>query len=1310
MQIQALSPLCSSVDGRSPFRFVYQDKSPRVHHKVRVNPKKYWHLMGRKGDTTDAPHLSQLQWLRPHDGGYNDLVIYSSWPCHSSLRLLELLIVTNDEERVFDLHGILRSTQKDAQYLGIFFDISHVPRHAAATDKGCSREAKKNKAGTVFFLYLLPLMKSMCLLGFSLSGFSKRLRRTQEEEDLASCPCASPKDWLRSSHCLISKTFFWKVRILTGWLFGFVLQYHSATSSAIFEVSCSMWLLWKPGNSGILEKFRDLRNPIKKMLFDRFNSSSDQLRALALLISSLDQDSKTMPYERELAKSSLDQVRVFSRTLYSIRSQLVVAIGFFSGGFAFGVFTKSSNKQFQLQKHYRSRRWNKNFLILGILLGLSISLWIFVNMNATITERMKETLVSMCDERARMLQDQFNVSMNHVHALAILVSTFHHGKQPSAIDQQIFAEYTGRTAFERPLMSGVAYALRVLHAEREEFEKKHGWRIKKMETEDQSLVKDDYNPEELDPSPVQDEYAPVILSQETVSHIVSIDMMSGKNLVLVCYLLSAFACSSTSYVGYIWLVMQDKLEYMHLQDRENILRARASGKGVLTSPFNLLKSNHLGVVLTFAVYNTSLPPNATPEERISATVGYLGSSFDVPSLVDKLLHQLASKQTIVVNLYDTTNVSAPIRMYGPDAAGVGETYISNVDFGDPTRKHEMHCRFKHKRPLPWSAIAMSVGVAVIVLLVGYIFHATLNRIEEVEYDYRQMRELKVQAEAADVAKSQFLATVSHEIRTPMNGVLGMLQMLMDTELDPTQKDFAMTAQSSGKALIAIINEVLDLAKIESGRLELEAVPFDPRDVLDNILSLFSDKSQAKGIEMAVYVSEQVPEILIGDPGRFRQIITNLVGNSVKSRHRPFPNGGWPVADFVVAIAMVDAADADQEFTEAGHIFVSVYLIEEIKNKEGDLCETLSGFQVVDKQEILENFTLLKSSTGGNNGINLIVSVEDTGVGIPQDVQCRIFTPFMQADSSTSRMYGGTGIGLSISKCLVNLMGGEIGFVSMPGIGSTFAFTAVFREGCKSSGNIKRHYFDSTLSNVQGISRIKILNGRNHIDMVLVDKDAWGEGSGKSFPRLFSECQQNGTLMPQEHQPKMFLIATSLTSAEVSDLKSAGYDDSILKPLRLSMIIACLQKALGTELKQQHTKRKPVALQSILRGKNILVVDDNLVNQRVAAGTLKKFGARVTCVDSGKEAIRSFEATQKIRDMENRVNELIKSGDASSEIYGSVSHRPVPILAMTADVIQATHEHCLRSGMDDYVSKPFEEQQLYSAVAHFFESETKDGVP
>ncbi|URE24600.1 CHASE [Musa troglodytarum] len=1030
-------------------------------------------------------------------------------------------------------------------------------------------------------------------------------------------------------------------------------------------VSCLIWLLWGLDDYGISERkvrVRDLWNESDQMLLDQHNLSKDQLRALALLISSLDQgriyecmnksvadeilssslfhalaelqsetghfldqqhwDMETISDKKESVQVTIQHHAMFLKTLFSILC-LVVGIVIFLVGFVLGRFSKSSD-QFQQQKHYKPQN------------------------SKDITERRKETLVNMCDERARMLQDQFNVSMNHVHSLAILVSTFHHGKQPSAIDQKIFAEYTARTSFERPLMSGVAYALRVLHSEREEFEKQHGWKIKKMETEYQSLVKDDYNPEKLDPSPVQDEYAPVIFSQETVSHIVSIDMMSGK------------------------------------EDRENILRARATGKGVLTSPFHLLKSNHLGVVLTFAVYNTNLPPNATAEERVRATVGYLGASFDVPSLVEKLLHQLASKQTVVVNLYDTTNVSAPIRMYGPDVAGARDIHISYVDFGDPTRKHEMHCRFKHKPPLPWSAITMSIGVAVIVLLIGHIFHAALNRIEEVEDDYRQMRELKVQAEAADIAKSQFLATVSHEIRTPMNGVLGMLQMLMDTDLDATQQDFAMTAQSSGKALIGLINEVLDQAKIESGRLELEAVPFDLRDVLDNVLSLFSDKSQAKGIEMAVYVSEQVPEILIGDPGRFRQIITNLVGNSVK-------------------------------FTEMGHIFVSVDQVEEVKSAKNVLCETLSGFHVVDKQKIWENFTMFKSSTEGNDAINLMVTVEDTGVGIPQDAQSRIFTPFMQADSSTSRTYGGTGIGLSISKCLVDLMGGEIGFVSKPGIGSTFSFTAVFRQGCKNAGEIKRHYSDPTSSDFQGMRglvadgrsiRARILkyhlqrlgihidivtnqdsalctildpcstSGRGRLDMVLVDKDAWGEGEGILFPRRLLDHRRNGTVMPHE-SPKMFLVATSLSPSEVHDLKSAGYVDSILKPLRLSMIAACLRKALGVGHKRQQLKRQLVPLKSLLSGKSILVVDDNAVNRKVAAGVLKKFGALVTSADSGKEAIRmlqpphnfdacfmdvqmpemdGFEATRQIRLMENRVNGLIHSGDASLELYGALSHQ------------------------------------------------------
>ncbi|KAA8524833.1 hypothetical protein F0562_011256 [Nyssa sinensis] len=974
----------------------------------------------------------------------------------------------------------------------------------------------------------------------------------------------------------------------------------------------------------------------------------------------------------------------------------------------------------QLQQTQNSSKsagkWRKKLPIMFVLAGVIGSIWLLWHLKDDINLRRRETLANMCDERARMLQDQFNVSMNHVHALAILVSTFHHGKQPSAIDQKTFGEYTERTAFERPLTSGVAYALKVPHSEREQFEKQHGWTIKKMETEDQTLVQDCI-PENLDPSLIQDEYAPVIFSQETVSHIVSIDMMSGK------------------------------------EDRENILRARASGKGVLTSPFKLLKSNHVGVVLTFAVYNTHLHPDATPEQRINATLGYLGASYDVPSLVEKLLHQLASKQTIVVNVYDTTNKSAPIKMYGTNATDTGLLHISNLDFGDPARKHEMHCRFKQKAPPPWTAITASGGVFVITLLLGHIFHAAINRIAKVEDDCRKMMELKHRAEAADVAKSQFLATVSHEIRTPMNGVLGMLQMLMDTDLDPNQLDYAQTAHDSGKDLISLINEVLDQAKIESGRLELEAVPFDLRAVLDNVLSLFSGKSHAKGTELAVYVSDQVPEVITGDPKRFQQIITNLVGNSIK-----FTN-------------------------DKGHIFVSVHLADEVKGPlnvrdevlrqsltlvqdwSNNSYNTLSGFPVVNRWKSWENFKKSSSTDSEETEtIKLLVTVEDTGVGIPIEAQHRIFTPFMQADSSTSRTYGGTGIGLSISKRLVDLMGGEIGFVSEPGTGSTFSFTAAFAKGEKKSLNLKWRHYDPAISEFQGL-KILVVDGKtiraevtryhlkrlgisvdiafsldsacsylssnpnrsasSHLTMVLVDKDIWDKGTGFAFHHLLTGLRSNGCTEVLEIPPKIYLVVNSISSVERTELKSAGVVDGFLtKPLRLSVLITCFREALGIGKKRLLDRRKPSTLQNLLREKRILVVDDNAVNRRVAEGALKKYGAIITCVESGKAAVAmlkpphsfdacfmdlqmpemdGFEATRQIRRLEHKVNEKIESGEASMDMFANVVHWHTPILAMTADVIQATNEECMKCGMDDYVAKPFEEGQLYSAVARFFES-------
>ncbi|KAK4845333.1 hypothetical protein QYF36_003707 [Acer negundo] len=931
----------------------------------------------------------------------------------------------------------------------------------------------------------------------------------------------------------------------------------------------------------------------------------------------------------------------------------------------------------------RAGKWRKKLLIVFVLWGIATSFWLFWHLNKKFAFGRNQTLTSMCDERARMLQDQFNVSMNHVHALAILVSTFHHGKHPSAIDQKTFGEYTERTSFERPLTSGVAYALKVLHSEREQFEKQIGWTIKKMETEDQTLVQD-CTPENLDPAPVQDEYAPVILSQETVSHIVSIDMMSGK------------------------------------EDRENILRARASGKGVLTSPFKLLKSNHLGVVLTFAVYNTDLPPDATPEQRIEATVGYLGASYDVPSLVEKLLHQLASKQTIVVNVYDTTNASAHINMYGDVVTDTGLLRVSSLDFGDPSRKHEMHCRFKQKPPLPWTAINSSVGFLVITLLVGYIFYAAISRISEVENDYHEMMELKARAEAADVAKSQFLATVSHEIRTPMNGVLGMLQMLMDTNLDAEQMDYAQTAHESGKDLISLINDVLDQAKIESGRLEPESVPFDLHSILDNVLSLFSGKCNEKEIEFAVYVSDQVPNVVIGDPGRFRQIITNLVGNSIKFTR----NKGH----IFVSVHLEDEVRSTLDVKDQV-LRQSLYLVQDMSNK---MYNTLSGLPVVNRWKSWENFRMLNNTDIAEETemIKLLVTVEDTGEGIRQEAQDRIFTPFVQADSSTSRTHGGTGIGLSISRCLVDLMGGEIGFVSEFDIGSTFSFSVTLRKG--DTTKWQRH--DPAVSEFQGLralvidkSRIRAEISRYHIQrlgisvhitssmqlgcsyisntcstselaqlaMILIDKDIWNKETGLALRHLLKQQRQTLGLDVSVNLPKILLLTTSIDATERNELNSYGLvDNFLMRPLRLSVLIGCFQETLGIS-KFRVNREKPASPGDLLKEKRILVVDDNTTNRRVAEGALKKYKATVTCVSSGKEAVKSltpphnfdacfmdlqmpemdgFEATRQVRRIEDEINGKIASGE-------NLARWHVPILAMTADVIQATNEECKKCGMD-----------------------------
>lgn len=860
------------------------------------------------------------------------------------------------------------------------------------------------------------------------------------------------------------------------------------------------------------------------------------------------------------------------------------------------------------------------------------------------------------------------------------------------------------------MLNGVAYAQRIFHHEREMFESQQGWIMKTMKRE------------AAPPQTPQDEYAPVIFSQESVSYLARIDMMSGE------------------------------------EDQENILRARATGKAVLTNPFRLLGSNHLGVVLTFAVYRPGLATDASVEQRVEATAGYLGGAFDVESLVENLLCKLAGNQDIVVNVYDVTNTSEPMVMYGPQSPDgkVPLLHVSMLDFGDPFRRHEMRCRYRQKPPMPWSAITNPLGTYVIWMLVGYIICAAWSRYDKVSEDCRKMEELKTQAEAADVAKSQFLATVSHEIRTPMNGVLGMLDMLLGTDLTLTQKDYAQTAQMCGRALITLINDVLDRAKIEAGKLELEAVHFDLRSLMDDVISLFSSKSREKCIELAVFVCEDVPKVVIGDPWRFRQILTNLVGNAVK-------------------------------FTERGHVFVRVCLAENsnveanqvlngtLNGKDGKVesaangaFNTLSGFQAADERNSWEYFKVLlsdkesllddldgeKSNKNDSDIVTLMISIEDTGVGIPLHAQDRVFTPFMQADSSTSRNYGGTGIGLSISKCLAELMRGQISFTSRPFIGSTFTFSAVLKRAYKdTSSDPKRSLSEALPTAFKGmkailvdgrpvrsavtryhLNRLGIIvqvvnnmsmglqafsgeNGatkpREKLSMLFIENDIWRPETYNQLLNHLHEPKKNGRV---HELPKLILLVTSEAD---KDKYGSTFDIVMCKPIRASTIASCLQQLLKVEMperKENHTR--PSFLRSLLVGKNILVVDDNKVNLRVAAAALKNYGAKVHCVESGKDAISllqpphcfdacfmdvqmpemdGFEATRQIRQIETKANEERKDKLTSMDGSTFVDYH-LPVLAMTADVIQATYEECIKSGMDGYVSKPFDEEQLYQAVS------------
>ena len=522
------------------------------------------------------------------------------------------------------------------------------------------------------------------------------------------------------------------------------------------------------------------------------------------------------------------------------------------------------------------------------------------------------------------------------------------------------------------------------------------------------------------------------------------------------------------------------------------------------------------------------------------------------------------------------------------------------------------------------------------------------------------------AEEANQAKSEFLANMSHEIRTPLNGIIGMTELALDTPLSAEQREYLVMVKSSADALLSILNDILDFSKIEMRKLEFEQIPFSVRDHLADLVKPLALRAEQKGLELVCHVLPDVPSVTVGDPGRLRQVLVNLIGNAIK-------------------------------FTERGQILVQV----EVESKSSDAT-------------VLHYF------------------VSDSGIGIPKDKQQDIFLPFKQADGSTTRKFGGTGLGLTISSTLVEMMGGRIWLDSTPLEGSIFHFTTRLGVTDARPDLLAPNLTDLPVLIVDdnAVNR-RVLHDlllRWKMRPVVADSGASAlraledaTGNGKPFPLVLLDAnmpEMDGFDVARRIRDDqrlagatIMMLSSSGQYGESARCRDIGIANHLTKPVDQRDLLSAIARALARE----HTT--PTRLPSAMlpsdlpdRRLHVLLAEDNAVNQRLAASLLERRGHKVTIAVNGHDALAAlarerfdvilmdvqmpemggFEATAAIREQERGTD------------------RRIPIIAMTAHAMKGDRERCLAGGMDEYLTKPLDSRLLCVLVESLAGVTTRGG--